>query len=132
MQNAKYCTNLISIFDVFSPANTNFFLPFELLTNKGICEQYACIHHFNLSISITQITIICSFLANIFKVLFPHLNIEMGLCYTSQHNFELFRLNSELKKLPSYFTFIQSCCSSALRCLFLTGLRELLTFIFQS
>ena len=35
MQNAKFCTNLISIFDVFSPKNTNFFLPFEILTNKG-------------------------------------------------------------------------------------------------
>ena len=79
------------------------------------------------------------FWQNYFVFYIPHLIIEhwdgkMGLCYTSQHNFELFRLNSELKKLSSYFTFILFKAATPLLCTvcFLQGYRELLTFIFQS
>ena len=84
-----------------------------------------------LSISISQITIICLFLAKLFCVLystFKHwaLRWEDGIMLhlTTQLWIIQIKLGTKETFILFYFYFIQSCYSPALHCLFLTGLQR--------
>ena len=67
-------------------------------------------------------------MANYFVFCIPHLNIEhwdgIMLHLTTQLWIIQIKLRTKESFILFYFYFIQSCCSSALRCLFLTGLQR--------
>ena len=90
-----------------------------------------------LSISISQITIICSFLAKLFCVCIPHLNIEhwdgIMLHLTTQLWIIQIKLRTKETFIPFYFPILFKAAAPLLCAVcFLRGYRELLTFIFQS